>query len=75
MKLVFVMKQCAVLCCVPCCVVCRAVLGHALLLQVRALLTDPAWLEVKLHCYGVAVVVDDFRSYLQVSASTHTHTP
>lgn len=34
--------------------------------QVRALLIDPAWLEVKLHCYGVAVVVDDFRSYLQV---------
>jgi hypothetical protein len=31
-------------------------------MQVRALLTDPAWLEVKLHCYGVAVVVDDFRS-------------
>jgi hypothetical protein len=37
-------------------------------LQVRALLIDPAWLEVKLHCYGVAVVVDDFRSYLQVRA-------
>jgi hypothetical protein len=34
--------------------------------QVRSLLIDPAWLEVKLHCYGVAVVVDDFRSYLQV---------
>lgn len=35
-------------------------------LQVRALLSDPSWLEVKLHCYGVAAVVDDFRSYLQV---------
>lgn len=35
--------------------------------QVRSLLTDPVWLEVKLHCYGVAVVVDDFRSYLHVS--------
>lgn len=39
--------------------------------QVRSLLIDPAWLEVKLHCYGVAVVVDDFRSYLQVSRLTH----
>ena len=38
----------------------------SLFAQVRALLIDPAWLEVKLHCYGVAVVVDDFRSYLQV---------
>lgn len=37
--------------------------------QVRALLIDPAWLEVKLHCYGVAVVVDDFRNYLQVGPS------
>jgi hypothetical protein len=34
--------------------------------QVRQLLTDPSWLEVKLHCYGVAAVVDDFRSFLQV---------
>lgn len=37
------------------------------ILQVRLLLIDPAWLEVKLHCYGVAAVVDDFRTYLQVS--------
>lgn len=35
-------------------------------LQVRLLLIDPAWLEVKLHCYGVAAVVDDFRTYLLV---------
>jgi hypothetical protein len=36
--------------------------------QVRQLLTDPSWLEVKLHCYGVAAVVDDFRSFLQVGS-------
>jgi len=34
-------------------------------MQGRRLLLDPSWLEVKLHCYGVAAVVDDFRTYLQ----------
>lgn len=29
--------------------------------QLRDLLTSPAWLEVKLHLYGVGPVVDDFR--------------
>jgi hypothetical protein len=43
----------------------RYLFGYSLL-QVRLLLMDPSWLEVKLHCYGVAAVVDDFRSYLQV---------
>jgi hypothetical protein len=42
--------------------------------QVRALLIDPAWLEVKLHCYGVAVVVDDFRNYLQVGVLRSSQT-
>lgn len=48
------------------CSTINAWLLACLCLQVHLLLMDPCWLEVKLHCYGVAAVVDDFRSYLQV---------
>ncbi len=36
----------------------------------RGLLGEPAWLESKLHAYGTAAVVADFRRYTR----THTHT-
>jgi hypothetical protein len=36
-------------------------LGAGRLGQLRELLINPAWLEVKLHCYGVAALVEDFR--------------
>lgn len=41
-------------------------LGAGRLQELRELLVNPAWLEVKLHCYGVAALVEDFRRYLQV---------
>mmetsp|Transcript_31108 Transcript_31108/g.92637 ORF Transcript_31108/g.92637 Transcript_31108/m.92637 type:complete len:845 (-) Transcript_31108:23-2557(-) len=34
--------------------------------EIGALLTHPAWLEAKLHAYGMADVVADFRRYLAV---------
>ncbi|KAG2499245.1 hypothetical protein HYH03_002824 [Edaphochlamys debaryana] len=32
--------------------------------ELRELLSDPAWLEAKLHAYGAGAVVRDFRRYL-----------
>jgi hypothetical protein len=41
--------------------VAHHLVGAGRLPQLQALLTSPSWLEVKLHLYGVAPVVDDFR--------------
>lgn len=35
--------------------------GAGRLRQLRECVSSPAWLEAKLHLYGVAPVVDDFR--------------
>jgi hypothetical protein len=40
--------------------------GAGRLVQLKELLTSPSWLEVKLHLYGVAPVVDDFRKWVWV---------
>eukprot|EP00775_Hariotina_reticulata_P003661 gene3661-3922_t len=45
--------------------VAHHLLGAGEVDKARALLLDPAWLEMKLHCYGVAAVVEDFRTFLQ----------
>ncbi|KAI8464029.1 MAG: hypothetical protein J3K34DRAFT_380636, partial [Monoraphidium minutum] len=47
--------------------VAHHLVGAGRLDDLRALLTSPAWLEAKLHLYGVAPVVDDFRKYLQAA--------
>ncbi|MEW5313943.1 MAG: hypothetical protein WDW38_005473 [Sanguina aurantia] len=35
--------------------------------ELRTLLTDPMWLEAKLHACGIGAIVFDFRRYLQVT--------
>ncbi|KAG1654342.1 hypothetical protein FOA52_009003 [Chlamydomonas sp. UWO 241] len=40
--------------------------------EVAGLITEPAWLEAKLHAYGVAEVVSDFRRYLSDTEDADT---
>lgn len=45
--------------------------GAGQLEQLRGLLTNPAWLMEKLHCYGVAAVVEDFRRWVSSVRCIH----
>jgi len=45
-------------------------LGAARWMDLRELLTEPTWIEKKLHAYGVAAIVQDFRKYLATHADS-----
>ncbi len=48
-------------------------MGAGRLGELKALLASPGWLERKLHSYGTASVVADFRRHLMVSCPLQIH--